>query len=540
MEKIKQSFSELLLQLKTILKDLTLGKKIALFALVGSTILGFIFLIIWTEKPDFQLLYSNLAPEDAGAILTKLKEQKIQYQIASNGNSILIPKERIYEIRMELASQGLPQGGGGVGFEIFDNTKLGMTEFVQNVNYQRALQGELSRTINRFAEVESSRVHIVMQSKSLFVEDEEPATASVVLKISNGKRLSKDQVQGIVHLVSSSISGLNPKNVTVVDDKGKILEGLKDKSTMERVSSDQLGYQEKVERRIENRIQTMLEGALGAGKAIVRVSCDLNFRKQEKTEELYKPDNKVIRSEQIFNETSNETKTGPAGIPGVLTNINVQTGKTKKTIQSGGLKFQKQDKTVNYEIGKILSHTVESIGKINRISVAVIVDGTYKNIKGEDGNQESQYLPRTTEGMAKLANLVKRAVNFDTKRGDKLEIVNIPFKTAEMAEGKESVIEEGWLSDLKQYTFFIKYIFLSIILLLCFIFVVRPLVAWLTSSQIEGSMEMLNQLPKTVGEIESESAQGMKNLPFRDQALEMITKDNAYSVPLMQNWLKEK
>jgi flagellar M-ring protein FliF len=537
-EKMTRSFSEFPLQLTTLLKKLTLGKKIALLTLVGSTILGFIFVMTWAGRPDFRILYANLNPEDAGAILTKLKDQKIQFQISSNGNSILIPGERIYEIRMELAAQGLPQGGG-VGFEIFDNTKLGMTEFVQNINYQRALQGELSRTINGFAEIESSRVHIVMPSKALFIEEEEPATASVVLKVRYGRSLGKDQVQGIVHLVSSSISGLNPENVTVVDNKGKMLAGFKDKSTMGRVSSEHLEYREKVERGLENRIKTMLEGALGPGRAIVRASCDLDFRRQEKTEEMYEPDNKVIRSEQIFNETSNEAETGPAGIPGAFSNSNVTAGEAKKTILGGSLKFRKQDKTVNYEIGKVTSHTLEPIGKINKISVAVIVDGTYANIKGEDGKQESQYLPRTIEEMAKLGNIVKRAVNFDAKRGDELEIVNIPFETAEMAQDEESIMEEGWLSNLKQYTFFIKYIFISIILLLCFIFVVRPLVAWLTSSTIE-SMEMLNQLPKTVGEIESESAQGMKSLPFRDHALDMITKDSAQSVHLMRNWMKEK
>ena len=538
MEKMTQSFSEFPLQLKTLLKNLTLGKKIALFTLVGGTILGFIFLMTWTGRPDFQLLYSNLDPEDAGAILTRLKDQKIQYQISSDGNSILIPGERIYETRMELASQGLPQGGG-VGFEIFDNTKLGMTEFVQNVNYQRALQGELSRTINGFAEIESSRVHIVMPSKALFIEEEEPATASVVLKVRYGRLLSKDQVQGIVHLVSSSISGLNPENVTVVDNKGKMLAGFKDKSTMGRVSSDQLEYREKVEMGLENRIKTMLEGALGSGKAIVRVSCDLDFKRQEKTEEMYKPDNKVVRSEQIFNETSNETERYPIGIPGALSNTNVPAGETKKTIPGGGLKFQKQDRTVNYEIGKVISHTVEPIGKINRISVAVIVDGTYKNIKGKDGSQELKYLPRTQEEMDKLENIVKRAVNFDAKKGDELEIVNMPFEAAKAAEGEESIMEEGWLSNLKHYTSFVKYIFSSIILLLFFIFVVRPLVRWLTSSSI-GSMEMLKQLPKTVGEIESEYAQEMKSFPFTDRALDIITKDNERSANLIQDWLKEK
>ena len=526
-----QSFSEFLLQLKTLFKNLTLGKKITLLILIVSTISGFIFLMTWAGKPDFQILYSNLNPEDAGAVLTRLKDQKIRYQISSDGNSILIPNKQLYEIRMELASQGLPQGGG-VGFEIFDNTKLGMTEFVQNVNYQRALQGELSRTINGFAEIESSRVHIVMPSKSLFIEQEEPATASIAVKIRYGRRLSEDQIQGIVHLVSSSISGLNPENVTVVDNNGKRLAGFKDKSTMGKVSADQLEYKEKVEKGLENRIKTMLEGALGAGRAIVRASCDLDFRRQEQTEEMYKPDNKVIRSEQLFNETSNEARLIPIGVPGTV----IDTNKPKP---DSSLKFQKQDKTVNYEIGKVIKHIVEPIGKIDKISVAVIVDGTYKNIKGEDGNQELKYLPRTQDEMDKLENIVKRAVNFDAKRGDELEIINMPFESNRMAESEEAIAEEGWLSQLKHYTFFAKYIFLSISLLLCFIFVVRPLVAWLTTSSSE-NMEMLKQLPKTVGEIENEYAQGVKSLPFRDRALEIITKDSESSVHLMQDWLKEK
>jgi len=392
-----------------------------------------------------------------------------------------------------------------------------------------------------------------MPSKALFIEEEEPATASVVLKVRYGRSLSNDQVQGIVHLVSSSISGLNPESVTVVDNKGKMLAGFKDKSTMGRVSSDQLEYREKVERGLEHRIKTMLEGALGLNRAIVRASYDLDFRKQEKTEEIYKPENKVIRSEQIFNETSNEAETVPAGIPGAFSNTNVPegeanvpvgeanvpAGEANKTIPAGSLRFQKLDKTVNYEIGKVVSHTLEPIGKINKISVAVIVDGTYTNIQGEDGEQESQYLPRTVEEMAKLENIVKRAVSFDAERGDELEIVNIPFEITEMAEDGETIIEESWLSNLKQYTYFLKYIFISVILLLCFMFVVRPLVAWLTSGSIE-SMGMLNQLPKTVGEIESESAQGMNSLPFRDRALDMLAKDSAHSATYLQSWMKEK
>ncbi|RLC30325.1 MAG: flagellar M-ring protein FliF, partial [Deltaproteobacteria bacterium] len=201
------------MQIKSLFKSLGTARLIGLTAVVGSTVAALIFLVVWSGAPDFQLLYANLTMEDAGDIVARLKEQKIPYQVSSNGKAILVPGKNLYEVRLSLAKEGLPQGSG-VGFEIFDNTKLGMTEFVQNVNYQRALQGELSRTINGLDEVESSRVHIVMPAKSLFIEDEEQPTASVVLKLRRGRRLSDDQIRGIVHLVSSSISQLTPENVT--------------------------------------------------------------------------------------------------------------------------------------------------------------------------------------------------------------------------------------------------------------------------------------------------------------------------------------
>ena len=192
----------------------------------------------------------------------------------------------------------------------------GMTEFAQNVNYQRALQGELSRSINRIGEIESSRVHIVLPEKSLFVEEEEPATASVILKLRPGKWLSQSQINGIVHLVSSSVARLKPENVTVVDQNGKLLAGVKNDSSFGNLSSDQLEYQNRVEKNLENRVRTMLESALGEDKAIVRLSCSFDFKSQEKTEELYLPDNRVVRSEQSLNESSTNPELAPSGDPG--------------------------------------------------------------------------------------------------------------------------------------------------------------------------------------------------------------------------------
>ena len=543
-------------QLKALYKGITPAKRLTLVAFVGITIVGLIFLMNWAGSPDFQVLYSNLGPEDGGAIVSALKEKRIPYKISSNGSSILAPSELIYDLRLELAANGLPRGSG-VGFEIFDNAKLGMTEFVQNVNYQRALQGELSRTIDKIDGVESSRIHIVMPAKSLFIEEDTPATASVTLKLRSGRWLSKDQVQAIVHLVSSSISGLSPENITIVDNYGKMLSGTKDKSGTGQVSSDQLGLQEKMEKSLENRIQTMLETVLGAGKAIARVSCSLDFTREEKTEELYKPDNMAIRSEQLFSEQSGVKEAAPSGVPGILSNtqakepVQVEENMETAAVQSPGLvqaqaqetetstagpSFSKQDRTVNYEISKVTSRIVEPFARLKSVSVAVMVDGIHKSIMGKDKKTEWKYLPRTDDEMAKLEKIVKHAINFNAKRGDSVEVVNLPFEPRMTIEDEEDETAGGWLSTLKEYAPSMKLVSLSILLLFSFIFVIRPVIRWLTASPSEGG-PMLTQLPKTLAEIESESG---KSMPNRDKAVSLLSgNQEAQTLDLMRGWMKE-
>jgi len=525
-------------QIGTLFRNLTPAKAITLLCLVTVTVAGFIFLLRWTGQPDYQLLYSNLDSQDAGAILAKLKDGKIPYQISSNGSAILVPREIIYETRLELASQGLPRGSG-VGFEIFDNTKLGMTEFVQNVNYQRAVQGELSRTINGFAEIDSSRVHIVVPPKSLFIKDQQPATASVVLKLCRGRRLTADQVQGIIHLVSSSVSGLSPENVTVVDNHGKMLTGLRPNFQMGQASSNQLEFQQKLEKTYEDRVKTMLETALGHGKAIVRVSSSMDFRIHEKTEEMYHKDNQVVRSEQLLSEASNATLPSPIGIPGVVSNLSE--GEAAATSDTQSPSSQKQDRTINYEIGKVTSHTVDPVGTLKNISVAVLVDGTTKLVQVRDkGDEEWKYFPRTQEEIAKLEGIVKRAVNFDVERGDEIEVVNIPFETSNLDPTKEQEEPEEatWFSALKDYASFIRYGALLLFVLLSYVFVVRPLVQWLTSSNLAGG-QGLAQLPRAAGEPDGAHAQAIKSLPLQNQLLQMMSADKQGSVDALRGWLKE-
>ena len=529
---------QIILQLQNLLKNISVGKRIVLIVLVVGFLAGFIFLMNWAGRPEFHPLYTNLDPHDAGIILNRLKDQKIPYQISSNGSTILIPQEHIYETRMNLASEGLPQGGG-VGFEVFDNTKIGMSEFAQNVNYQRALQGELARTISGFAEIDSCRLHIVMPEKSLFIEDEQSASASVVLKLRHGKWLTQEQVQGIVHLVSSSVPRLGPENVTVVDTNGRLLAGIKDQKGPGTLSSDQLDYQAKVEHKLENQVITMLEKALGANKAIVRVSCALDFKQHEMTEERFFPENQVVRSEQMFNEISKGSDLTPQGIPGIQSNLPGQSAALANTVENENKTFEKQDRTVNYEIGKLTSHTTEPVGGMERISVAVLVDGTYRSTSNEDGELEWTYVPRTSEELTKIENLVKSAVNFVDERGDKVEVVNIPFETTQVIKDDGVTAIERWLSHIKNYKPYLKYTFLSLFLILSFIFVVKPLIKWLTV-HTGSDAEILQQLPKTVDEIEGEYGEDRKQLPFTDHLSQLISRDNEASVGVIRDWLKEE
>jgi flagellar M-ring protein FliF len=534
MEVLRQIYA----QLRATFLNLSRGKQITLVTLILGSLAGFLFLVSWSGKSEFYPLYSKLNAEDASIILTKLKEQKIDYQLASNGSTILIPRELIYETRMKLASEGLPQGSG-IGFEIFNDSKLGMTEFAQNVNYQRALQGELSRTINRIGEIENSRVHIVMPEKSLFVEAQEPATASVVLELQPGKWLNQSQINGIVHLLSSSVPRLSPEQVTIVDQNGKLLAGDQMDTSFGGLSSDQLEHQARVERDLENRVKTMLEAALGEDRAIVRLSCSFDFKSQEKTEELYLPDNQVIRSEQALNESSNAPELAPQGVPGIRSNIPGDVTANETNQQSARTSiFKKNDRTVNYEIGKIISHTKEPVGELTRVSIAVLVDGSYQRTELADGKVDWAYIPRTDEEMQKFENIVKRAVNFSADRGDEVEVVNIPFESNKLAL-KDGTDEDGkWVGLLKKYQPYLKYGFLSLFLILSFLFFVRPLVRWLTEYSL-GDMEIFRQLPSTVGELEGQIDPNAQRLSFRDQASQMIASDSEASVDVMRDWIKE-
>ncbi|CAN2041987.1 Flagellar M-ring protein [Candidatus Magnetomoraceae bacterium gMMP-15] len=442
-------------QFVTAFKAMPLSRKITVIGVLGLVIAGFILMFFWANQVDYQPLYTNLSPDDAGEIVAKLKEQHISYKITGEGSIILVPAEKVYETRMTLASDGLPRGDS-VGFEVFDETNFSTTEFVQKLNYQRALQGELARTISQFEEVEHARVLLVIPEESLFVEDVKPPSASVLVKLRSS--LSSGKVEGIVHLVASAVEGLETDNVTVVDTKGKILfKGTDD--TDETFTQRQHEYPRKLEKDLANHIQTMLERILGKGKAIVRVSADVDFDQVDLSEETYDPDSIAVRSRQRKTELSQ--KSAAKGL---------EPGKTAETSEQDAInKGQKEDEIVNYEVSRTSKRITRPFGIIKRLSVAAVVDGKYEIVSGPDGANIRKYIPRTMLELQELEEIVKKAMGYSGDREDQIKISSMAFPIADEEFFAESDV--SWLVQGRPY---IKPLLNLILVMLIFFFVVRP------------------------------------------------------------------
>lgn len=391
--------SQVRTQFIDLLRRLPLAQRIALGAVTLGAVAALILLVAYANRPTFGILYSNLAPQDAAKIVEKLQEKKIPYQLEDAGKTVLIPKEKIYDVRLALAGEGLPQSSI-IGYEIFDRTNLGISDFVQKVNYRRAMEGELARTILGLEEVEAARVHIVVPEKSLFKEDVKPTTASVVLKLKSGKPLRHESIQGIIHLIASSVEGLEPANVTIIDSRGALLSDSEKANTLAARTGTQYDLQQKVESYLAQKAQSMLEGIVGAGNARVQVTAELDFRQVERTLEQYDPDKTVVRSEQITEE--------------------------KNVLKDSSQPSTRNNTVTNYEINKTLEHIVENVGGIKRLSVAAVVNGVPVP-QERDGKTVIEYQPRKPADMVQLEEIVKRAVGYDSTRNDEVSVVNLPF-----------------------------------------------------------------------------------------------------------------
>jgi flagellar M-ring protein FliF len=448
----------------------TLGAaRIAAMGAVTIALLGFFaFLILRVTAPAMTALFTDLSVEDSSAIIKDLERQAIPFEIRNEGAIIMVPKERVTRLRMKLAEGGLPKGGG-VGYEIFDKSDaLGATSFVQNINQLRALEGELARTIKSLDRVQAARVHLVLPERPLFSRDKAEPSASIVLKVRG--TLEQQQVRAVRHLVAAAVNGLKPERVSVVDEAGRLLANASSGENVTGIGADE--RQAAYERRMREQIELIVSSVVGPGRARVLLAADFDYNRITQTTDKYDPEGRVLRSSQTREESSatSDGREGQVSVGNELPGANQRPADGAAAARDQN---KKSEEIVNYEISRTTKTELVEGGRINRISVAVLVDGNYgKNDKGEATYQERQ-----KEELDRIGALVRSAIGFDQKRGDQVEVVNLRF-----ADTPTTAIVEpaGWLSflqftkdDMMRGIELLVMLLLGIIVLL---FVVRPLV----------------------------------------------------------------
>ncbi len=528
--------------LKEKLASLTMGQKVGILSLIGLGMAVFIVTLMWTLAPNYQYLFTDLTDTDASLIVQDLKESRIPYRLTKGGTAIMVPEDKVYETRIELAGKGLPKGKGGKGFSLFDETGFSTSEFIQKIDYQRALQDELAKTIMSLNEVDYARVHLVLPKDSVFVEDEKPAKASVMIRPKPGLVLTPEHVQGIVYLLAKSVRSLEPANISIIDNTGRVLyEGKTQDNAV--LANNRIEVRRAIESRLEKRSQDMLDKILGPGNAVVEVSADVNMNMLKSVKDIYDPDSKVVRSEQITKESSPQ---GPSagGIAGVQSNIPTGRG-TSSMITPGGASA-KSDIVRNYEISRSKVELVQSPGEIKRLTISVIVDGNYRTSK--DGKKI--FVPRSEEEMKEIEDAVKHAVGFNVDRDDSIAVSCMPF-TREVTKVKPVSTKTKFMEHIGTI---IKTVVFLLVTILIFVFIVRPTMKWLTSPV--RVLEGMAETPKSIqgekpGALESEErpqiekaaakSEEMKQAVHgRRNEIEAITKDNMESATaVIRSWLKE-
>jgi len=524
--------------IREFLDGLSPARKFSFFLVLVLVVAGLIAIILWGNRIDYRPLYTDLNPQDANAIVEALKSKKIPYRLDANGSGISVPVEQHSDARLFLAGEGLPSGGN-TGYELFDNSKLGMSEFLQKVNLRRALEGELAKTISHFEEIRTARVHLVIPERTLFADEQQPATASVVLTMAKNAMLTQGQTKGIVNLVSRSIEGLSPQNVSIVDNSGNTLYGGMDPAGVGMLSQTQHELKSKIEGTLQRKVTKILEQTVGKNKVVVQVDADVDFTEMKQTKEMYDPEQSAVRSEQRQNEEAMGGGMNPVGVPGVKPNVEGQVNESGAVGQSV---HRKSSETINYEITKIVQDSFEPGGEVRRLSLAVLVDGSYAKEVDQAGTEKLSYVPRSAEEMAKYRTIIQNAIGYDEVRGDSVEVVNLPFERVEVDEDIERMYVEA-----ERRLFWAPYVKYGIMLALAMVvifFVVRPVLKTILTARPERTppedrllteeerarLEMTKELPK-LDEADKK--------PAVERVRELAEEDPEHMARLIRGWLKE-
>jgi flagellar M-ring protein FliF len=455
------------------LKGLGAARLMAMIAVTAALISFFGFVIIRVTTPQMTTLFTDLSTEDSSGIIKDLERQAIPFELRNDGAVIMVPKDKVTRLRMKLAEGGLPKGGG-VGYEIFDKSDaLGTTSFVQNINHLRALEGELARTIRAIDRVQAARVHLVLPERPLFSRETPEPSASIVVRVRGA--LEPQQIRAIRHLVASAVNGLKPQRVSIVDEAGQLLA---DGATGD--ADNAIGDERRAgfEKRMRNQVEAIVSSVVGAGRARVQLSADFDYNKITQTSDKFDPEGRVLRSSQTREESSATAETNGQ----VTVNNELPGNQRQDTATPARDQSKKSEETNNYEISHTTKTEITEVGRVNRISVAVLVDGSYvKNDKGEMVYQE-----RGKEQLDRIATLVRSAIGFDQKRGDQVEVVNLKFAEAPAVV---PVAEPAGLLGMLQFSkddvmYIIELGVMMLLSLVVLFMVIRPLVKRILASEV--------------------------------------------------------
>lgn len=526
----------------------TLGPtRVAAMGAVAAMLVGiFAFIILRVTAPQMTTLYSDLTLEDSGAIVSRLEGMGVPYELGRNGATVMVPRERVARLRMQLAEDGLPTGGS-IGYEIFDRSDtLGATSFVQNINHLRALEGELARSISAIDRIQSARVHLVIPERQLFQRDQRAPTGSIVLNVRG--TLGQGEIRAVQHLVATAVEGLRPESVSVVDETGRLLasgaesdeEGIIGNSLQERVFA--------IETRLKGQVEEILSSVVGPGRSRVRVAADVDFNRTTETIETFDPEGQVVRSTQTKEEASSSTeRTNEVTVGNELPNggdNNGGDGSNEETTAT--------EEIVNYEISRSTKTEIVEAGRVQRLSVAVLVDGTY----GPNADGDVVYTPRTQETLDRIALLVRSAVGFDEGRGDIVEVVNLQFAAPPQGDlTEEPGLFEFTKEDIMRFAELGVLLLISLLLLL---FVVRPLLRRIVTPEEQQPQELLigpdgqliaeSEVPSEDAEedddlriewLEEAKAAGAAQASSISKVGEMIEEHPTEAVTIVRGWLDE-
>lgn len=526
------NFNERLRELWT---GLNTRQRVQIGVALGTTLALVWGFTLYANQIRYGVLFSRLAPDDAASIVAELKSKQVNYKTSAGGTIIEVPIERIDDLRMELAGEGLPPGSG-VGFEIFDKPAFGLSNFVQGVNFQRALERELGRTIQSLDSVSSARVHLALAEESIFADEQKESSASVVVRLQSGRVMPKDSVRAIGNLVASGVEGLRSSNVSIIDGEGRMLTGGDDDS--ERMSETQYEAKREREAQIERTLLALLEPLVGTGRVRARANVDLNLTRIDRVEESYDPNVAVVRSE-LKKKSSGGDSGAASGVPGATANLPGAAG-----AGGGGASGQKsQSSETRFELNKTISTISEPVGTVARQTVAVVVDHIIGETTAEDGTVERTTTPRPPEEMQKIEELVRAAIGFDETRRDSLIVQNVPFEAP-------PIIEEPGFDIMALLPTILRYGSLPLAVLLLALFVIRPGIAairGLNPQAAAAGKEDSDSL--TIGQLQAQLAggaggssalTGASPSPMRQKLIEAIQEDPQAAALVVRTWMNHE